>query len=269
MPRSYEEGKKIRPRDGVLALLALVRYGMLVDDMYKDDEYGSSALTQIEQVRRRTLWLGDTLRPYVGDRVLELGAGIGTLTNQFIPRELYVAAEVNPHHLSYLRASSTGKPYLRVVKLDPSATQDLGALEGRFDTVLAVGVLERSADEAATLRNVWSALEPGGRLLLVVPHNPNLAGALDESLRHRTRYTFDGLGDRLRDAGFEIEKMENFDRFAVPSWLVNGRLLKRPKVSRVELKILNSLVPLAERIDRHLPWGGLNILAVARKPAGG
>jgi hypothetical protein len=31
--------------------------------------------------------MAQTLAPYIGDRVLEIGAGIGTLTSQFIPRE--------------------------------------------------------------------------------------------------------------------------------------------------------------------------------------
>jgi SAM-dependent methyltransferase len=266
MPRSYEEGKKIRPRDGVLALLAMVRYGMLVDDMYKDDEYGSASLAQVEQMRRRTLWLGDTIRPFLGDRILELGAGIGTLTNQFIPRALYVAGEVNPHHLSYLRAYSAGKPYLQVAKIDPDRRPDFARLEGRFDTVVAVGVLERAEDEVAALENMVLALEPGGRLILVVPQNPELSGALDENLRYRVRYTVDGLRERLRAGGLEVEKVESFDRFTVPAWLLNGRLLRRSRFSRFELKAFNSLVPLARRFDAFLPWDGLNLLAVARKP---
>jgi hypothetical protein len=50
--------------------------------------------------------MGDTLRPYAGNRVLEIGAGIATLTNQFIPRELYVASDINPNYLHYLRSYS-------------------------------------------------------------------------------------------------------------------------------------------------------------------
>jgi SAM-dependent methyltransferase len=266
MPRSYEEGKKIRPRDGVLAVLAMLRYGVLQDDMYKDDEHGSASLGQVEQMRSRTLWLGDTLRPYVGDRVLELGAGIGTLTNQFIPRDSYVAAEVNPHHLAYLTAYSAGKPYLDVARVDPGRREDFSVLEGRFDTAIAVGVLERAMDDAAVLQNIRLALAPGGRLLLVVPQSPQLSGALDENLRYRKRYTVETLSERLAQCGFTVEKMESFDRSSVPTWLVNGRLLRRPRLSKIELKVLNTLVPLARRLDEHLPWNGLNLLAIARKP---
>src|SRR5262245_60599086 len=95
VPRTREEGKKIRPRDGVLALGAMLHY-WLKDDLYREDEYGSSILSGLKHARHLNLWIGKTLRPFLGDRVLEIGAGIGTLTNQFIPRELYVATEVNP-----------------------------------------------------------------------------------------------------------------------------------------------------------------------------
>ena len=78
-PRSYEEGKKIRAKDGVLAFFALFKY-LLIDDMYAEDEYGSNILADLQDARRFNKWLADTLRPYVGDRVLEIGAGIGTLT---------------------------------------------------------------------------------------------------------------------------------------------------------------------------------------------
>lgn len=85
VPRTNAEGKKIRARDGLLALLAMMRF-WLIDDLYKEDEYGSHILVELERTRRFNLWMGETLRPYIGDRVLEIGAGIGNLTNQFIPR---------------------------------------------------------------------------------------------------------------------------------------------------------------------------------------
>jgi 16S rRNA A1518/A1519 N6-dimethyltransferase RsmA/KsgA/DIM1 with predicted DNA glycosylase/AP lyase activity len=66
--------------------------------------------------------MGDTLRPYAGNRVLEIGAGIATLTNQFIPRELYVASDINPNYLPYLRSySDSGHPLLSTVVFGLSA----------------------------------------------------------------------------------------------------------------------------------------------------
>ena len=54
----------------------MIRFS-LVEDLYKADEHGSLNLVEMERARRFNIWMADTLRPYVGDRVLEIGAGTG------------------------------------------------------------------------------------------------------------------------------------------------------------------------------------------------
>jgi glycosyltransferase involved in cell wall biosynthesis len=265
LPRSYEEGKKIRARDGLLALLAIVRYA-LVDDLYKKDEYGSHILVVLEQATRFNTWMGRTLRPFVGDRVLEVGAGIGTLTNQFIPRDFYVASDINPHYLEYLRSYSVGKPYLNTRKLDVEDANDFEDLKSRFDTAIMVNVLEH-VDEESALRNLWSALEDGGRAVILVPQHVGLYGTLDVALEHRRRYTRASLEAALGRTGFRVERIFDFNRFSVPGWWLNGKVLRRTAFSRAQLKIVNTLVPVMSRLDRLLPWGGLSLIAVGVKEA--
>jgi glycosyltransferase involved in cell wall biosynthesis len=264
LPRSQEEGKKIRARDGLLALLAMMRFA-LVDDLYREDEYGSHILVELEQARRFNLWLGQTLRPYVGDRVLEMGAGIGNLTSQLIPRELYIASDINPHYLHYLRSYSFGKPYLRVLEIDAGNPTHFGGLEGQFDTALLINVLEHLPDEQSALRSLWSALERGGRLVVLVPQHPALLGTLDLALEHRLRYTAARLERALTEAGFRVEKLFDFNRFSVPGWWWNGKVLRRKTFSRVQLKVLNTFVPLLRRVDRFLPWSGLSLIGIGVK----
>jgi glycosyltransferase involved in cell wall biosynthesis len=264
-PRSYEEGKKIRARDGLLALVAMLKYA-LVDDLYRDDEYGSSILSDLQDARRFNKWLADTLRPFVGDRVLELGAGIGTLTGQFIPRELYVASDINPHYLHYLGAYAVGKPYLRVAKVDAGDARDFSEFDEVFDTVMMINVLEHVPDEKATLDNVCRALQPGGRAVILVPQGPRLYNSLDVVLEHRERYTARGLRASLERAGLRIERLFDFNRTSVPAWFMSGNVLKRTRFSRVQLKVLETLMPLIRRVDHMLPWNGLSVVAVAVKP---
>ncbi len=264
LPRSQEEGKKIRARDGLWALLAMLRF-WLIDDLYKEDEYGSHMLAELERARRFNLWMGDVLRPYVGDRVLEIGAGIGTLTNQFIPRELYVASDINPHYLQYLRSYSFGKPYLRVLKIDASNPSHFSGLEQKFDTALVINVLEHVPDEQLVLRNLWQSLEPGGRVIILVPQHPSLYGTLDEVLEHRERYTIPALREALTNAGFRVEELFDFNRVSVPGWWFNGKVLRRKRFSRVQLKLVNNSIPLLRRIDRLLPWGGLSLIGIGVK----
>lgn len=264
LPRTREEGKKIKARDGVLAIMAMLRY-WFIDDLYAEDEYGSSILSGLKHARRLNFWIGRTLRPFIGDRVLEIGAGIGTLTNQFIPRELYVAADHNPHCLRYLQSFSFGKPYLHVLHMNPGDAEHFDGLQEKFDTALLVNVLDRVTDDQVVLRNTWSSLQQGGRVLLFVPQNPSLMGELDKALGRRERYTRVKLEESLTAAGFEIEKIFDFNRFSVPGWWLNGKLFGRSRISRLQLKLVDVLMPLLNHTDKLCPWQGLSLIAVAKK----
>lgn len=264
LPRSYEEGKKIRGKDGIRALMAMLHF-WIIDDIYHEDEYGSAILVQLESARKFNLWMGETLRPYIGDRVLEIGAGIGNLTNQFIPREHYVVSDINPHYLHYLYSYAHGKPYIRVRHVDAGCPEHFSGLESQFDTVLMINVLEHVPDEQLALKNVYTALASGGRAVILVPSRPSLYGTLDYVLGHRERYTEASLRRGLEAAGFRIEKLFDFNRCSVPGWWLNGTLLKKKTFSKVQLKILNTAIPVLKRLDRLWPWKGLSWIAVAVK----
>jgi glycosyltransferase involved in cell wall biosynthesis len=265
LPRSHEEGKKIRATDGILAIAAMLKY-WLIDDIYAEDQYGSSILANLQSARRFNKWMADVLRPYVGDRVLEIGAGIGTLTGQFIPRDLYVASDINPVYVDYLGSYAMGKPYLHVSQLDVARVDGLAPFAGTFDTVLMINVLEHVGGEQLALHNVHSALAPGGRAVILVPQHPRLYNSLDVALEHRERYTADGLRASLERGGFRVQAIFDFNRTAVPGWWFNGKVLRRKRFSRVQLKMLELLMPAIRRMDWLWPWKGLSLVGVGLKP---
>jgi glycosyltransferase involved in cell wall biosynthesis len=264
LPRTREEGKKIRARDGLLALISMFHF-WLIDDLFCEKEYGSRILSGLQNARRLNFWIARTLRPFIGDRVLEIDAGIGALTSQFIPRDLYVAADTNPNHVRYLQSYSFGKPYLHVLNVDPAEPENFDGLEKKFDTILVINVLERVPHENRALQNLWSALEHGGRALILVPQHPGLFGTLDRVLERRERYTVSGLERAMIEAGFRVEKTFDFNRVSVLGWWLNSRLLRRKSISRVQLKILDMLMPILSRVDRVWPWGGLSIISIGVK----
>ena len=262
--RTYREGKKIGLKDAFKALRAILKY-WIVDDLYAEDEYGSHILHSLEHARRLNRWMAEAVAPHVGTRVLEIGAGIGNITQWLLPRDVYVASDINPHYLSYLRNFALGKPYLEIRRADLDAPADFEALAGRFDTVVCLNVLEHVRDPLSGLRNIQRALEPGGRLVLYVPQGPRLYSSLDEVLGHRCRYTRQALAAELAGAGFEVESMRDFNRFGVPGWWWNGKVLKRRHFSRVQLKTFDWLTPLLRRLDGAVPWQGLGLMVVARR----
>jgi glycosyltransferase involved in cell wall biosynthesis len=263
--RTYREGKKIGWRDGFKALYTILKY-KLIDDVYQEDEYGSHILHELEHARRFNRWMAEAIRPWVGTHVLEIGAGIGNITNELLPRDRYLASDINPHYLDYLRSFAAGKPYLAVERVDLEAHDDFEPLRGAFDTVVCLNVLEHVANPARALDNIVHALAPGGRLVLYVPQGQRLFGTLDEVLGHRCRYEPGMLAAELEAAGLELKHLGQFNRFSVPGWWLNGRVLRRRRFSRLQLKVLELGMPLIRLLDPFLPWQGLGLVAVAEKP---
>jgi SAM-dependent methyltransferase len=212
--------------------------------------------------------MADTVRPFVGKRVLEIGSGIGNLTRALMPRDRYTASDINPNYLDYLATFAESRPYLDVRHFDladPAASEEIA---GSYDTVVCLNVLEHVAQESQGARNLLSVLAPGGRAIVLVPQGPGLYGTLDKVLGHERRYTTAMLHASLESAGFEVERIFGFNRASRPGWWWNGTVLKREHFSRVQLKILDWMIWLIRRIDHLLPWPGVSLIAVARRPLG-
>ncbi len=262
--RTYEEGKKIGLRDAFAALWAILKF-WLVDDLYKDDAWGGTILHNLERAHRFNSWMAAAITPWVGSRVLEIGAGIGNITRRLIPRDHYVASDLNENYLHFLSNYSGGKPYLEVARVDLDNATDFASLQGTVDTVVCLNVLEHVADPLASLRNMHSALAPGGRLVLYVPQGQWLYSSLDEALEHRCRYDQDMLRREFEATGFEVEELRSFNKAGVPGWFWNGKIRRSRDFGRLQLKIFDAMVPLLRRVDRFFPWSGLGLIAVGRK----
>jgi glycosyltransferase involved in cell wall biosynthesis len=262
--RTYREGKKISARHGLTALGAILKW-KLIDDLYLKDEQGSESLISLNNVHQFNRWTAEAIGPDVGSRVLELGAGIGHHTIHFLPRQRYLASDVNKHALAYLKNLGVGKPYFEVARIDATERGPFEALAGQFDTVLCLNLLEHLEDPRTALENAQLALAPGGRIIVLVPQGPWLHASLDRAVGHLRRFERGELQSLLESAGLRVSSLRDFNRLAVPGWLVNGRLLERERVSRVQLKTFNTLCPYLGGLDRFLPWSGLSLVAVAER----
>jgi SAM-dependent methyltransferase len=151
-----------------------------------------------------------------------------------------------------------------VRSLDLAGPEALAPLTGAFDSVLCLHALEQLDDDRAALRALATILRPGGAVVLMVPQGPWLYGPLDRAMGHRRRYAAAELTALAEGAGFTVERLRGFNRIGTLPWLLNGRLFRRARLGRVQLKAFDSLVWLWRRVDRLLPWPGLSLLAVWR-----
>jgi len=262
--RTYEEGKKIGWKDGLRALAVIFKF-WLIDDLYAAP-YGRNVLNNLTGTPQYLSWLTRKIRPYVGDTVLEMGAGIGNITARLIgKRLLYVAAETDPLHLHALRNRFLRTPNVSVQRLDPQAPEDLAGLENCFDTVLCLNVIEYLEDPGRLFDSLRTTLKPNGALVVLTPNSPQLFGALDRSLGHKRRYNAAGVRQLLESSGFAVERVSSMNKAGAPPWWAYSKVLGSRKIGKLVLKIFDKTVWIWRRLDPLMPWPGLSLIAIARK----
>ncbi|MBI3781865.1 MAG: glycosyltransferase [Deltaproteobacteria bacterium] len=261
--REYWEGKKTSWRDGLSAIWTILRYSA-VDDKENTDP-GYKTLQRLRTVRRYNEWVWGQLVPYVGDRVLEIGSGVGSFTQYLRNREWVVATDNNPDYLNLLgnRFARWGNVEVRQINWERPDIAELRSQ--RFDTILCLNVLEHIENDDGALATFAQLLEPGGRLVLQVPAMSWLYGEIDRAIGHVRRYQRAELMDKLRAHGFEVDEARYFNLPGVIGWFLNAVLLRRRTVPGVQARLANLLVPLL-RLERRwqLPCG-MALIAVGRK----
>jgi glycosyltransferase involved in cell wall biosynthesis/phospholipid N-methyltransferase len=261
--RTYSEGKKIGLKDAIQAIFVILRYG-LTRDIY--DDHGKTILDSLAETPRFNQWMADTIQPYLAERVLEIGAGIGNLTQHLARRrKLYIATDIDDEHLSRLRTRFWHRATLQVMRCDLESREDFEPLRESVDSVVCLNVIEHVRDDAAGFRHIYQSLRAGGRAVVLVPEGPSIYGSLDEVLGHHRRYTEAMLRERMQEAGFEVERILQFNRVTRPGWFLNGRVMRRRTFGRLQLAVFDRLVWLWRRIDRFLPWKPVSIIAIGRK----
>jgi len=262
--RTYEEGKKIGLRDAFQAIWIILRYAG-TNDIY--DSSGPEILSVLSGARRFNAWMADTVRPYVGKRVLEIGAGIGNLTRLLAPRRAcYLATDIDEEHLARLQVRFHHRPNLRVTRCDLSSPGDFAGLAGSLDSVVCLNVLEHVENDLQALANIRTALAPGGRAIVLVPQDQRIYGSLDKALGHYRRYSRGQLRERMEEAGFRVETILSFNRISRPGWWFTGKVLGKATLHTTPLRLFDSFVWLWRRIDPWLPWPATSLIAIGVKP---
>ncbi|MFN8534332.1 MAG: glycosyltransferase [Dehalococcoidia bacterium] len=262
--RGYAEGKKITWKDGVQALWAIFKYGVLPSRV--SEHHGNDTLSVMDSLDRYNDFLWQQIQRYVGKRVFEAGCGTGTITKFLVGRELLVSADDDRTYLSLLRKYAD-RPNVRLLQADFSAAEWPFSRENEFDTIVCMNVLEHLPNDGEVLGHFFRLLRPGGKLVLLVPANMWLYGSIDQAIGHYRRYSLRPLEKLVSLTGFRLIEGRYLNLIGTLGWFLNGRVLKRTAVPRGQAGLLNAVWPIVSQVEHaHLPTG-LSCLVVAEKPA--
>jgi glycosyltransferase involved in cell wall biosynthesis len=266
--RTYMEGKKIQTKDAFWALLALIRYRFF-DPAYCKHE-GFLILQAVQRAPRFNRWLFGQFGRYLGDEVLEAGCGIGNLTQFVLHKKRLVCIDLDPFYVDRIRNAFGNLSNLMIQQADITVPAEMqrAAEGGAFDSAFCINVLEHIEDHVGALRNFYSVLKPGGRVIILVPNDPALYSGVDKTLGHVRRYTPELLQETMKQAGFHVDACWGFNRVGGLGWRVSGKILRKTTLSAGQMTLFEWLMPLvkiAERIPFH-PHNSLIIVGVKPGP---
>lgn len=206
-----------------------------------------------------------------GPRLLDWGCGYGQLSYLLTVRGLEVASYDVGHALE-----DGGVPTTRGLRAVRGAYPSALPFRDRaFDAILACGVLEHVADDAASLRELRRVLAPGGRLLIYnLPQRWSYKEIVIDRLglgyTHDRRYTQAGVTEVLARSGFRVERVRRggflphlatgwppvarraYDRAAPLLWPLDRVLCQVPglRAAAQSLEVVAVVAPERPRLTR-------------------
>ncbi len=249
--RTYLDGKKIRPRDGLLAL------GEILRSRFLDPQFTHHAafyrLAASARAHRYHRWIVEQIKPFLGQRLLETGAGVGVISGMLVKRPHLVLADDQPLCTAVLEQRFGDRDNVRIDRAD-LAPGDFQRWEAdRLDTIVCSRWSEQGRSDDA-LQGFFRLLEPGGHCILVLPAGTNLAASAEP------------IEARMAAAGFEIVAARRFDKLGGISRACAGQGGGGRPCSPRQAAWADRLVPLMRLLDGLLPSRGQALILVGRKP---
>lgn len=240
----------------------------LSDEMPAFSYAGSELDLFAKAVAWKAYW-ATALRPYIGERVLDVGAGLGAtarLLNHF-PCRHWLALEPDPHHVCRMQAE------LAAGRMGGSCETRVGTLEAlaadeSFDTVLYIDVLEHIESDRDEIARAAAHLNPGGYLVALAPSHNWLYSPFDQAIGHFRRYDSASL-QALTPRSLEPERFFYLDSVGMLASLANRLFLKQAQPSAAQIGFWDkAMVPMSRVFDPLTGYRvGKSIVGVWRAPS--
>ncbi|HXW54524.1 MAG TPA: class I SAM-dependent methyltransferase [Candidatus Cybelea sp.] len=208
----------------------------------------------MSRARNYFAWQGRMVTPELGQRVIEVGCGIGNFTEMLLDRAAVCAVDVDPRSVEQLLARYAGRRNLSAVACDVQSEQFSQLSRFGADSCVCLNVLEHTANDLGALGRMASILRPNGVIVLLVPAFPSLYGPIDRNLRHHRRYTRASLVHLAAAAGLRTRKLCYLNVAGFFGWWTNAHLFRGEVQSAAQIEFFDRyVVPPCSWIEDRLP----------------
>lgn len=206
-------------------------------------------------------WIFQSVEPYLGNSILEIGAGIGNLSQWLPVKDRLILSESSPALLEKLnlKIKNVFKDNLQKVEIYPLHVegqweQDL--CKKNIDTILSFNVMEHIQDDFLAFKKFRKILEADTkkyspkRVISFVPAHSWAYGSLDKKFDHFRRYDRSDFIKIHQEIFPDYNLICNsFNFVGIFPWLLTGKILKSEKLNPKSIMLFNTMVPLLKPLD--------------------
>lgn len=236
-----------------------------------EDRVGKETLETISTADKFNQWMYETIKPYSKGKILEIGSGIGNISNLYLENgSSIMLSDYNQNYCDELVEQYYGNSNVIGVRqidlVEPKFDEKYRDLFGKFDTVFALNVIEHIEDDFLSIANSKKFLKVGGNLIILVPSYQKLYNNFDIELGHYRRYQIPKMSKIFQLNQLQIIHTQYFNFIGILGWYFNGNILKKRNIPEGQMKIYNNLVPVFKLFDRILGNRfGLSTIVIGKK----
>lgn len=234
-------------------------------------EYAGADLESMDLAVNYRSWILDIFRPFLGNRIVEVGAGTGSFSRMLLETDPERLVLVEPSGMFDKLVAEIGRnEHGAEISFYNDIFHNCAGIikgNGRPDTIVYINVLEHIEDDEKELELILDVIAEGGRLCVFVPAVGFLLSDFDRRIGHFRRYSRQDLIGKCERAGFKIRLARWFDLPGVLPWLIKYRLMRSVTMEHGAVKLYDrTVVPLLRPLENCInPPIGKNLIVVAEK----
>lgn len=229
----------------------------------------SYQLENLAQMNNYYRWILDEFSPYLGSRVLEIGAGSGTFSSMMLSTKAFEhlwLVEPDVELAEELKNKFADNPAVSVLNLAAEQLTKEQLAELRLDSIVMVNVLEHIEDDQGLLLRASAALSDKGFILTFSPAFSMLYSAYDKLVGHCRRYTKQELLTKFTRSNLTMIKLKYFNFIGFFAWLILIKIFRTQHFGNKRLRFFDAVLGKAQLMEQRVaPPIGQSVIAIGTK----
>jgi SAM-dependent methyltransferase len=237
-----------------------------ISDASLENDSVAHSLAILSQVYHYNHWIYNCVRPFLWGAILEVGAGVGNITQFLLNHPRIACLEPSKPYVEYLKNRFADHANVSIHQAMIEALPNKVLAANSFNSIVCANVLEHIKEDQSALSIMAQMVDEGGVVAIVVPAVSWIYGRLDERMGHYRRYNRGQLKRMMIRAGLKVVRSRYFNGVGVLGWWIQGKILRHERIPERQTRLFDKLVPILSAFERLLPLPlGQSLVVIGKK----